>query len=660
MKKLIALVAAVCSAAVVWADTPIPEGSAYYDVTVTFTDFPELNMFGDWPISMDLRLGECCDAYGYRVGKTEGTTSVTARMILNLAKGIARTKEDSYTSAQPYLRLLPNAINGKGAGAGTAEGVWVGTNAKLNFTGVETVEGFSKVVKNAFSGRKMSYGTALGGSGTESTFQDITFTYVEDVPAAEEGESKFNLSIWLQDSVRDAGFVSIWKVYLSYPKLPTLTLMHPTLSEDGCTITGPIKLDVLDYISKINSTEYQSQAGSPGQPVFSIYGRGEDGVMLRKVFYPKDDYRIITGSNTKINAVAEQTYESLMRRLQGMFVFRTDSYSRHQVVRMWLTPSDEPDPEADIPSGMALYDITLRFTEFPDLNDYGNWPAAFDFKLRQSFYGQRVSVDGNKKSITVRAAMDIAAMIAYSKTEDYMKARNQPSIDLLPWAYQLGNSTAAWGTSLQNYNFDGVRTIRDFEDVIFSPFLTKTMSVPTSKGGTGVSSELGEITFKLVKVPEPVPEGETKYDVSVTLNQPLSGLGFKTVSSIKLMYPNLFTLELKKPVENGSVYTSVLKLDLPQMAEKINSDEYQGTSTSQFKMYVSGTDAEGAVVTDKNIATSSLMKLPVITGNTVADFEKSLFNGSIAMRNGTGKTGCRFVGLTIAEHKNPGLMLLVR
>ena len=54
-----------------------------------------------------------------------------------------------------------------------------------------------------------------------------------------------------------------------------------------------------------------------------------------------------------------------------------------------------------IPHGYAIYDITLNFTEFPELNDYGDWPVEIETLMGQTIIGERISVDSAKTQMVV-------------------------------------------------------------------------------------------------------------------------------------------------------------------------------------------------------------------------------------------------------------------
>ena len=506
MKKLMALAAVVCSTAVLQAETPIPDGLAVYDITVSFSEFPELNAFGDWPLRYRIINASTFDVRGRRISASADKTSATYRLVLNLKQIMEKAQS---TSATPKLIFLENCFgNQPDDGLDANERAFCGSTVNYDFTGVTTVEGFANVVKQAFVGKTSTWRyNEPAPSSVVVSFQDLSFALVE-------GDS--------------------------------------------------------------------------------------------------------------------------------------------------------------IPSGMALYDVTLGFTEFPDLNAYGAWPVHLRLKLGPLYtlgtyeaFGQRIAVGEDKKSLKIRVAMDLQAMIDYSKT--YNGA--DPWIDLRRHATQLSNSNnddGSWNSSSCKYNFEGISSVQGFSEVILLPLIQKSTYVSTSRGGTGTKSMLLSLSFDLVRDLVPVAAGEKKYDVSVTFHNPLSAVGFKTVTSVKLCYPNLFDIELKNPVASGSVYTAPVKLDLAQMVATINGT-YQSTGNAQAKVYASGIGADGNQITDQEIVTSGSMKVPkVASESTVADLENSLFNGvqaTFGFQNfvaASSAEGCRFVGLTIDEHKSSGLTIIFR
>lgn len=302
LAKLAAAVAMLAGVgALPCAGTDIPSGYAEYEITVDFTAFPDLNMYGDWPIQMDLRMNAAkgCDIRGqrvsYSVDENGHATQAVYRAIANLGAKWDYVQSDAYSEAsgQP-LALLPRACKPNSTIGGGDSGVWE-TNKRVDSMWKEkTVESFSAGVSNMYAtavyatpNRKPATmkvdttytgpdGTA--GSGTVSTFKSIAFKLVKKLRIDDVTSGaglKYDFFVRFSHPLSKKGFASVSNITIAYDKLFTISLDNPSVSEDGLTYTTLFTGDVADMIAQINSSDYQSSSNVSSK--LTITGMDADG-----------------------------------------------------------------------------------------------------------------------------------------------------------------------------------------------------------------------------------------------------------------------------------------------------------------------------------------------------------------------------------------------
>lgn len=328
--------------------------------------------------------------------------------------------------------------------------------------------------------------------------------------------------------------------------------------------------------------------------------------------------------------------------------------------------------DTPIPNGYAIYDVTFNFTEFPEINDYGNWPVVVETLLGQSILAERISVDPGKTQIVGRAIMDIKSMIEYSKTEAYTKRTNyQMSLGYFNSYFDFDRGGESSSGKVVGWNssrsFNGVTTVEGFANVIGGGLSGKECNITASYtyGGSGTTSTFKSMTMKLIRKinNDPLPNEERNYNVSIAFNNPLSVKGFASVDKITIYFPNLFSFSMENPValEDGTVYEATVKMDVLEMIAKINSDEYQAIGGGQPKIAVVGKDSNGATKTNNNLVTGQNAKVAKMSGSDEFALTRTI-RGFFLFRDRPSTvraSDARVIDFNILR-RPPGLMLLVR
>lgn len=349
LAKLAAAVAMLAGVgALPCAGTDIPSGYAEYEITVDFTAFPDLDLYGDWPIQMDLRMNAAkgCDIRGqrvsYRVDENGHATQAVYRAIANLGAKWDYVQSDAYSEAsgQP-LALLPRACKPNSTIGGGDSGVWE-TNKRVDSMWKEkTVESFSAGVSNMYAtavyatpNRKPATmkvdttytgpdGTA--GSGTVSTFKSIAFKLVKKLridDVASGAGLKYDFFVRFSHPLSKKGFASVSNITIDYNKLFTISLDNPSVSENGLTYTALFTGDVADMIAKINASDYQAISQS-GQSRLYVTGMDAEGGTVK--------YAIVS-STWCLPMVSENNEIALSESLWNRFGYRP--YTSTDVCRL--------------------------------------------------------------------------------------------------------------------------------------------------------------------------------------------------------------------------------------------------------------------------------------------------------------------------------------
>lgn len=329
--------------------------------------------------------------------------------------------------------------------------------------------------------------------------------------------------------------------------------------------------------------------------------------------------------------------------------------------------------DTPIPDGYAIYDVTFNFTEFPEINDYGNWPVVVETLLGQSILANRISVDPGKTQIVGRAIMDIKAMIEYSKTEAYTKLTDhQMSLGYFSRYFDFDKPEESSSGTVVGWkaarSFNGVTTVEGFANVIGGGLSGKACKITASYtyGGSGKASTFKSMTMKLIRKinNDPLPNEERNYNVSIAFNNPLSVKGFASVDKITISFPSLFSVVMENPValEGGAVYEATVKMNVLEMIATINSDEYQKTSGGQPKVAVVGKDSNGATKTNNGLVTGLNSKVAKMSGSDEFDLARAI-RGFLLFRDKPSTVlranDARVIDFNILR-RPPGLMLLIR
>lgn len=333
MRKLIAL-AAVCSAAFVWADTPIPEGSAYYDVTLTFTDYPELDDWGAWPVEMNLLLGPNSSCRGERVSTVtndNGSISLTVRMVWDIAAMLDYAKTDDYKGGQSHIYMrnyLTQYYNTGGDG-----GVWTSANKKFNLASVETVEGFMSAIAADFldtdSHRTMSdpkEDNVVLRSEPKTMLQSMSIKLVgtPDKTLRQAGDPILcKLRIRFNRSLSNAGYDSVSRLRLVHGNVFDFTTDHVTLSSDGCEVVGLVKTDIGAIFAAVNDPDYRSVDANKGQTRIYLNGSTDS---------------ISGGSQIWLDQIESSSAFGVSKSIKNSILYRTYAKSPCRVVGLELSP----------------------------------------------------------------------------------------------------------------------------------------------------------------------------------------------------------------------------------------------------------------------------------------------------------------------------------
>lgn len=338
LAKLAAAVAMLAGVgALPCAGTDIPSGYAEYEITVDFTAFPDLNLYGDWPIQMNLRMNAAngCDIRGqrvsYRVDENGHATQAVYRAIANLGAKWDYVQSSAYAPAENQpLALLPFACSANTGIGGDKQGVWATRRAVSTKWTEKTVESFSAGVSNMYATAiwgspnmipaKMSVATSnigpdgTAGSGTVSTFKSIAFKLVKKLridDVASGAGLKYDFFVRFSHPLSQKGFASVSNITIAYTGLFTISLDNPSVSDDGLTYTALFTGDVADMIAKINASDYQSS--TVAKSTLTVTGTDAEGNAAK---YSFDSWSGLLAEVTEGNEIA------LSESLWGKFHYR--------------------------------------------------------------------------------------------------------------------------------------------------------------------------------------------------------------------------------------------------------------------------------------------------------------------------------------------------
>lgn len=324
MKKLLfvlsALVSAAFAACSAWGDTPIPEGLAEYKATLMFTDYPELNNFGDWPVEFDFKFGTT--VVGSRrsvVANPDGTTTLVVDMTMDVAQMLTQTQSDG----QMHIHARNKAYDIYGPGS-QKDGTWVSQNSKLEIDKINVLEDFFNQVSSRFKDKEMWVDAAHGGSGTKVTLKELEFSYVRDCPSTviPEGEALYDVTVSFNKPFADP--VQSFQI-LNQPsqqrKVLDLSVDNVSVSADRKVLRGVAMANLASTVATINSAEYQAQATEyKAQTQFNLNGT-----------------RFATGSLGFLGRVNPLTMEALSLVVQSPLLHR-DGGKDVRIVGISITP----------------------------------------------------------------------------------------------------------------------------------------------------------------------------------------------------------------------------------------------------------------------------------------------------------------------------------
>lgn len=686
----------------------IPSGLAEYDLTLTFSrSFTNFTQYGKWPMIFDTKLG--AKLYGQRMSVSADGTAVVYRVTADLASMIEYSKGETYASANKQMKifLLPNTLYPSG-NSELDIASWTSLNAAVDFAGVETVGGFGDAIMTKFGGDKgkMNTTTSLSdGNGGRIYYSvgdldpvlrltDLDFDFVKAVPAAPNTTTNYEVSVTFNNAPDE----TITEIKIQYQSDIAFDLVNPVASADGCTYTSVLPLNIAELIAmnNVHTDKYQTKlyingsatalcTGSliaapqiAGNTAFDL----ADAVEGRIRYLPKTadaPYRFVGFSIHPTDSAPEEDpddppvvehthvwgewYTNVVPTVEHEGELRrdctasgcTDPVACETQVLPKLEPPEEPEePDDDsIPEGLAEYDITFTVdNDLPNMSAYGDWPVVFDFRLDKRPITLSQSISADRKTVTVRVAMDVKAMIDYSRTTAYASDGHQSKIYLLYNYMDIYNPTMkAAGFTSQNIAFDftGVTKVSEFSAVIsprFAAYDYGPMTMP--EGDTTKQYKIKDFEIAFVKTIPAAASGEKDYDVSVSFNNPLADVGFATVTKIELVYPDLFTIAIDAPLVSDNMYTGQTKLDVPAMIAQINGETYRAKSNSQPRLNVYGTDANGVATNEVQFIGSSSCKVSEISGTTADELADALFvDGKFRFRYTDAR--CRFTGLSIVE-----------
>ena len=322
MKRLMILTLAVASAILVAGaasgDTPIPQGLAEYEATLTFTDYPELNDYGDWPVEFNFQFGTT--VVGLRrsvVTNPDGTTTLVVGMTMDVAQMLTQTQ----SGGQLHIHTRNNAFNIYGGGT-VNDGTWVSQNSKLDIPSISSLEDFFDQVCSRFADRTMKVDAAHGGSGTEVTLKELQLAYVrESSTAIPEGEALFDVTVRFNRPFADP--VQSFQI-LNQPSAATVLNLQTSsvsLDADRKTLRGVVTADLASAVATINSAEYQAQA---------------EGYKTQTQFY-LNGTRFATGSLGFLGQVNPLTMEGLSLVVQSPLLHR-DGDKEVRIVGISIAP----------------------------------------------------------------------------------------------------------------------------------------------------------------------------------------------------------------------------------------------------------------------------------------------------------------------------------
>ena len=449
----------------------------------------------------------------------------------------------------------------------TLTGATVGEVTKTNNKDASVADNTALAALNSIAGSNADYGTWHIG---ETTHPELTFAEFEmpDDPPVVEHEHVW--SEWTTNSV---------------PTCTTTGLRTHTCTAEGCTTPAAKEEEIIAALGHIEVID-------PAVPA--------------------------TTTSTGLT--------------EGKHCSRCGAVLVEQQVIPMLDPEDPGDDSDAIRNGFAYYDITISMkSAFPDFEVNGDWPMVMDLLLGQTIIGLRTEVSADNKSVTFRAAMDVGAMIEYSKSADYTSRGVFQSKMYFAYGasdiYNLGNGGASITSLNAKFDFSTVDSLTKFVAAINEKFSGKTVAGVSS--GDAIAFDKVEIAYvKEVPVAE---SGAKDYTVTLSFNHPLSELGYATVTKLELDVPNLTTITLDNPTQNGGRYTATVNFDAAALIAQINGETYQTSANAQRKIYATGTDADGNAKARANIMTASLGIVPQIVGDTLYDLSYALFYGGFKL-----------------------------
>lgn len=339
MKKLLfmlsALVSAAFAACSARGDTPIPDGPALYDVTITFTDYPELYDHGDWPVEINLQLGQVF--YGERISvvtNQDSTISLTVRAAWDISKMIEYSKSENYKSTQVKIYTRNNIWEAGDSTAKERGGTWTGGLKKLDFTGVSTIEGFLAVVAASMmdteTRRTMTKPSSRTEEGEKVLLQALAVKLVGtlDQSPCKAGEPvACTMRVRFNRPISEMGYDHVSAMRAALVSMSNKTVFDirsdtASLSQNSCEVTGLVTVDVGAIYDLTKSEAYTSDNMYRGQP---------------KVFLNGSSTYVGCGSLAWVTLDTPSVF-ALSQWIRGALIYRTYDGSACHVVGMELLP----------------------------------------------------------------------------------------------------------------------------------------------------------------------------------------------------------------------------------------------------------------------------------------------------------------------------------
>lgn len=332
MKRL--FVAALCALGFAWmvkADTPIPEGPAVYDVTLTYDTYPEIGDWGAWPVEMNLLLGPGSSCVGERISvvtNDNGSVSLTARMTWDIAAMLAYSKTDAYKGGQSKI-FTRNYLT-QYYSAGGDGGVWTSANGKFNLASVESVEGFMSAIAAGFldtdnrrimSDPKEANVTLRSDPKTMLQSMSIKLVRTVDTTPCTTGVPVIcSLRVRFNRPISEMGYDSVTRLRVAHGSVFDFVSDSVSFSPDGCEVTGLVKADVGAISELVSSEEYQ-----------------QGGTAQTHIYLNGASTSVSGGSSIKFSPTAPSVF-AVSEMIKGSIIYRHYDTRRCRVAAIELAP----------------------------------------------------------------------------------------------------------------------------------------------------------------------------------------------------------------------------------------------------------------------------------------------------------------------------------